>query len=50
MDEVPHAAEVLSLERGAEIVDVAGIGTRIFILPREISNHTSYGLRSQQRS
>ena len=29
---------------------VAGIDTRIFTLPREISNHTCYGLRSQQRS
>jgi len=33
-----------------EIVDVAGIDTRIFALPREISNCTCYGLRSQQRS
>ena len=33
-----------------EIVDVAGIDTRIFTLPREISNCTRYRLRSQQRS
>ena len=34
----------------AKIVDVAAIGTRMFILPREISNCTGYRLRSQQRS
>ena len=50
LDEVTHAAEVPCLERGAEIVDVAGINARMFTLPREVSNHTSYGLRSQQRS
>ena len=33
-----------------EIVDVAAIGTRIFTLPREVSNYTGYRLRSQQRS
>ena len=44
-DEVPHAAEVQSfpfiLERkvSTEMVDVAAIGTRIFTLPREVSNH-----------
>ncbi len=40
------------LERkdSTEIVDVAGIGTRIFILPREVSNCRGYRLRSQQRS
>ena len=31
----------------AEIVDVAAIGTRIFTLLREVSNHTCYELRSQ---
>ena len=36
MDEVAHDTEVLYLARGIEIVDVAGIGTRIFILPREV--------------
>jgi len=35
-DEVPHDTEVLYLVRGVEIVDVAAIDTRIFILPREI--------------
>ena len=50
MDEVTHAAEVASLERGAKIVDVAGINTWIFTLPREVSNCTGYRLRSQQRS
>ena len=39
-----------SKEGCTEMVDVAAIGTRIFTLPREISNHTCYGLRSQQRS
>ncbi len=31
LDEVPHAAEVPSLERGAKIVDEAGIGTRMLL-------------------
>ena len=48
-DEVAHDTEVPSLKRGVEIVDVAGIDTRIFILPREVSNYTGYGLRSQQK-
>ncbi len=39
-----------SKEASTEIVDVAGIDTRIFILPREVSNCTGYRLRSQQRS
>ena len=39
-----------SLEASTEIVDVAAIDTRIFILPREVSNCTGYRLRSQQRS
>lgn len=38
-----------SKEDSAEIVDAAGIGTRILTLPREISNCTGYRLRSQQR-
>ena len=42
MDEVAHDTEVLYLARGIEIVDVAGIDTRIFTLPREISNCTGY--------
>jgi hypothetical protein len=50
LDEVPHAAEVPSLEKGAKIVDVAGINTWIFTLPREVSDRTGYGLRSQQKS
>ena len=29
LDEVPHAAEVPSLERGVEIVDVAEIGINL---------------------
>ena len=33
-----------------EIVDLARIDTRIFILPREVSNCTSYRLRSQAPS
>ena len=37
MDEVAHDVEVPSLARGVEIVDVAGIDTRIFALPREVS-------------
>jgi hypothetical protein len=40
----------LSKEDRTEIVDVAGIHIRIFILPREISVSTSWRLRSQQRS
>ena len=45
-------AFLVFLERkdSTEIVDVAGIDTRIFALPREVSNHTCYGLRSKQRS
>ena len=39
-----------SKEDNTKIVDVAGIDIRIFILPREISNCTSYRSRSQQRS
>ena len=37
LDEVAHDTEVSSLGRGVEIVDVAGIDTRIFTLPREVS-------------
>ena len=52
-DEVSHAAEVQGLklvfENSAKIVDVAGIDTRIFILPREVSILETE-LRSQQRS
>ena len=38
-DEVTHAAEVPTFPMGGstKIVDVAEIGTRIFVLPREIS-------------
>ncbi|UZD24321.1 hypothetical protein [Algoriphagus halophytocola] len=39
-DEVTHAAEVQNPEQSGiitKIVDVAAIGTRIFILPREVS-------------
>ncbi len=39
-----------SKEDSTEMVDVAAIGTRIFTLPREVSNCTGYRLRSQQRS
>jgi hypothetical protein len=45
-DEVPQHTEVQTFrkEGSAEIVDMAGIGTRIFTLPREIS-----GCRVHQR-
>ena len=33
-------------EASAEIIDMAAIGTRIFTLPREISNRTGYELRN----
>ncbi|SEJ16773.1 hypothetical protein SAMN05192553_102730 [Cyclobacterium xiamenense] len=38
-DEVPHHAEVLAFrkEGSIEMVDMAGIGTSIFTLPREVA-------------
>ena len=39
-----------SKEDSTEIVDVAGIDTRIFVLPREGSNCTGYRLSNQPKS
>jgi len=43
LDEVTHAAEVPSLERGAKIVDVAGINIWIFTLLRGQSVKKMFG-------
>ncbi|MEQ8472011.1 MAG: hypothetical protein RIC35_12545 [Marinoscillum sp.] len=47
-DEVAHHTEVQTREGCAEIVDVAGLGTRIFILPREISPCRVHGEKSAE--
>ena len=56
LDEVTHAAEVPSLERGAKIVDRGEREEnvlRTFLAMSQLAgrdNCTSYSLRSQQRS
>ena len=50
MEKVAHDTEVPSLAIGVEIVDVAGIDTRIFILPREVSTTTGWLSREVSRS
>ncbi|MAE86534.1 MAG: hypothetical protein CMB80_27615 [Flammeovirgaceae bacterium] len=47
-DEVTHHTEVQTREGSAEIVDVAGLGTRVFILPREVSDYRVFSEKSAE--
>ena len=47
-DKVAHHTEVQTREGSAEIVDVAGLGTRIFTLPREVSDYRVFSEKSAE--
>ena len=47
-DKVAHHTEVQTREGRAEIVDVAGLGTRIFTLPREVSDYRVFSEKSAE--